>query len=119
MKPRTRVEFQYAANPWPTLELWARDEGYKLQHTTGTHRLYQKGKGFWVAPMMLKVSREGEQMVVEAWIRCTLFVRLMALMLLPAEMHVGSGGFLAVVPRSMARKAINKLLAQMQQGLIA
>ncbi len=119
MKPRTRLEFHFAFNPWPEIELWAREEGYKIQHSTSTHRLYQKGLGLMVAPMMLSASREGEQMVVEAWVRCNLFMRLMALMLLPAEMHVGSGGFIAVLPRAIARKSINKLLTQLKQTVIA
>ena len=49
---------------------------------------------------------------ISAYLHIPLFTRIMALFMLPQEMHVRSGGFRAVIPRNMARKAVNELLAQ-------
>jgi hypothetical protein len=38
--------------------------------------------------------------------------------MLPAEMHIRSGGFRAVLPRKIARGAVNELLAQVGAPLI-
>ncbi len=69
--------------------------------------------------MRAQFTRVGEQMEVEAWIHIPLVSRIFALFLLPAEMNVASGGFRAVVPRSIARKAINDLLWRCSADLIA
>jgi hypothetical protein len=78
-------------------------------------RLYQKGTGFLVAPMMLKVRHENQETNIEAWIRSNFLVRLMSLFILPSEMGIESGGLKGVLPRNIARKAVNILLAQLGQ----
>ncbi len=118
MKPRTRLEFGVADDPLPAIERWAAENGFKAKPATGPGRLYQKGIGFLVAPMMLRVEHQGGRLVLEAWVRSNLFVRAMSFFILPAEMHVESGGFVGVVPRNIARNAVNKLLPQLQQPLI-
>jgi len=65
--------------------------------------------------MKLKVRQENQEINIEAWISANLFVRIMSLFILPAEMGIESGGFRAVLPRSIARTAVNKLLAQLGQ----
>jgi hypothetical protein len=49
---------------------------------------------------------------MQAWLPISIFARIAALFLLPAEMHIRSGGFRAVLPRKLARNAVNDLLAQ-------
>lgn len=118
MKPRTRLEFTATDDPLPAIERWAGENGFRAQPAIGAGKLYQKGIGFLVAPMMLSVERQGSQVVLETWVRCNLFVRATSFFILPAEMSVESGGFIGVVPRNMARNAINKLLSSLQQPLI-
>ena len=79
---------------------------------TGNTKLFQKGSGLLTAPMRAQFTLDGQVMHVHAWLQISIFTRIMSLFMLPAEMHINSGGFRAVVPRSMARKALNELLAQ-------
>lgn len=118
MAKRTTLDFPFAGDLWGTLEPWAKENGYQQQQGDASRRLYQKGVGFLVAPMMLEVRQEDGQVHLEAWVRCNLFVRLMSLFMLPAEMGIESGGFRAVLPRNIARSAVNKLLPQLGQPAI-
>jgi hypothetical protein len=114
MQTRTEIRFNTHAAQWNIIEHWAADESYKLQNSSATERLYQKGSGFLVAPMMLHIRQDGGQTVMQAWISANMFVRAFALFLLPAEMGIESGGFKAMLPRKIARTAVNKLMANLQ-----
>ena len=113
MTKRTSISFQSANSIWPTVEKWAAENGYKPVAQEGDGRTFQKGVGFLVAPMMLRLAQNGDAVTGETWIRAGLFVRIMALFLLPAEMGIESGGFKGVLPRKIARSAVNKLLAEL------
>jgi hypothetical protein len=118
MNKRTVLRFSHAGAVWPVVEGWARDNGYAQKQATESERVYQKGTGFLVAPMMLKISYEQTETSIEAWIRASALVRLMSLFTLPREMGIESGGIRAVVPRNMARNAVNELLAELGQPAI-
>ena len=122
MKPRTQIELSATANFGSTLDGWAVEHQYKLKQEQdgpeGAVRLYQKGTGLLVAPMMLRVVAAGERIRMEAWVRSGFFVRLMSLFILPAEMAVESGGFRGVLPRKIARTAINALLTRLSANPI-
>ena len=118
MAKRTVLDFPFAGELWGAVEPWAKENGYQQKEGDATRRLYQKGTGLLVAPMMLEMRQNGSQVHLEAWIRCNLFVRIMALFMLPAEMGIESGGFRAVLPRGIARSAVNKLLPQLGQPVI-
>jgi hypothetical protein len=60
--------------------------------------------------MMCSFHQDGGQVSVEAWVRCNTFMRICSLFMLPAEMGVESGGFKGVLPRKIAREALNRLL---------
>lgn len=115
MKSRTTLQFEQTADPWPVIEQWADANGYKPKPPEGDVRVWQKGLGFLVAPMMLKARFDSGTLYLEAWIKMNLFVRLMSLFILPAEMGIESGGIRAMAPRSIARKAVNKLLTELGQ----
>ena len=115
MDRRTIIEFAGASDIWPVVDKWAGENGYRLKESGDAERLYQKGVGFLVAPMMLKIRRQDQSIHLEAWVRAYFFVRLMSLFILPAEMGIKSGGLRGVWPRTMAREAVNKLLAQLGQ----
>jgi hypothetical protein len=100
---------------WPKVESWAGKAGYSLKQSSDRSRLYQRGVGFWVAPMMLEAGQEGDRAHIEAWIRATPFVRVMSLFMLPREMGVESGGFKGRLPRNMARGTVNELLSSLGQ----
>lgn len=115
MNKRTTLRFVRASDIWPVVDKWANENGYRQKGSQGQQKLYQKGVGFLVAPMMLEVRQENQEISIEAWIRANFLVRMMALFLLPAEMGIESGGIKAILPRNIARKAVNVLLAQLGQ----
>ena len=119
-KKRSAVSGPVSGEPWAVIDAWCQTSGYKLVEGAGTStRTYQKGSGFLVAPMKVAFSLEGTSMAVQAWIAPTFIARLFALFIIPAEMHVASGGFVMVLPRNMARKAINEVLGQLKLPLIS
>ena len=117
-KSRTKISFQRQGDLWSVVDHWALEHNYKLRESGETEKLYQKGKGFWVAPMMLKINYNGKDVQLEAWARANLFVRAMALFIIPSEMKINSGGVRMALPRKMARKAVNDLLSQLDQEAI-
>lgn len=116
---RTVLEFEYNEALWDVVTSWADEHGYKQVSGDDNDRILQKGTGFLVAPMMCHIQQQGSQIKLEAWIRVNLFMRIMGLFLIPAEMGIASGGFKLVAPRNIARKAVNKLLEQLDQEPIA
>jgi hypothetical protein len=118
MIKRTNISFQLSADVWPSIERWASANGFNRKVSAGPERLYQKGVGFLVAPMMLSVQQANGQVALEAWIRCNLFVRIFSFFILPAEMGIESGGVRGVLPRKIARNAVNRLLQDLGQPLI-
>ena len=115
MKKRAEISFTADADIWSTVEKWAGEHKYNIKTQSGSKRLFQKGVGFWVAPTMLEIEVDGNRVQIEAWIRINLFTRLFSLFILPAEITIESGGVRAAVPRRIARKAVNKLLIQLNQ----
>ncbi len=118
MKKRTILRFHSDGDLWSVVERWGIVNGYNQKQFAGNVRIYQKGAGFLVAPMMLKINNDNQEITLEAWIRVNLLVRIMGLFIVPSEMGIESGGFRLAVPRGIARKAINKLLDQLGQSPI-
>jgi hypothetical protein len=116
MTKRTRITFNQVNNVFPEVERWASVAGYKLvPEPVESGRMYQKGTGLMVAPMMLSVRQASGSVEMEAWVRCNLFMRIMSAFMLPAEMGIESGGFRGVLPRQIARNAVNGLLKLLGQ----
>ena len=69
--------------------------------------------------MPLSVRQNGTAVHLEAWIHSTLLARITALFLIPTDMGIESGGMKGIMPRSMARGSVNKLLSQLGQPPIA
>ncbi len=111
---RTVVVYSAASDPWPAIATWAKKHGFNPREPqTGQVKLFQKGSGFWTAAMRAQFSYDGVgTMQMQAWLPISIFARIAALFMLPAEMHIRSGGFRAVLPRKIARNAVNDLLQQ-------
>jgi hypothetical protein len=110
---RSVATFQVAGDPWPTIATWAQKHRFMPREPqTGSVKLFQKGSGFWTAAMRAQFTQRGDQIELQAWLPISLFARIAALFMLPAEMHIRSGGFKAVLPRKIAREAVNDLLRQ-------
>jgi hypothetical protein len=118
-KKRSVVTFPMTGDPWPTVAAWAKQHKFlPREPQTGDTKLFQKGSGLFTAPMRAQFTLQAGTMHLEAWIHIPLFSRIMALFMLPAEMNMQSGGFRAVLPRNIGRKAVNELLAQVHAPLI-
>ena len=110
---RSVVTFTLKGDPWPTIAAWAQNHRYLPRDPqTGSTKLFQKGTGLFTAPMRAQFTQRGKEIELQAWVHVPLLTRLMALFLLPQEMSVRSGGFRAMVPRAIARKAVNELRVQ-------
>jgi hypothetical protein len=113
MNSRTVRDYTLNFDPWPAIIAWSNETGFGARQSNLPGRLFQKGHGIFVAPMMLQVQQNGNQFRFEAWIRVNTFTRVLALFMIPAEMGIESGGFKLVVPRKIARGAVNKLFARL------
>jgi hypothetical protein len=110
---RTQVTWPVAGDPWPVIATWAQRKGFNPRDPqTGNVKMFQKGSGLLTAAMRAQFTLNGTQMEMQAWLPISIIARIFALFMLPAEMHIRSGGFRAVLPRKIAREAINELLAQ-------
>lgn len=115
MNPRTIRDFEHSGEIRPIVDAWAEENNFRLIEGTGPKRLFQRGHGFWTAPVKFEVSQEGSKVHLETWVHVNLLVRLMALFMLPKRMGVESGGFRGVLPRKIGRQAVNKLLQKLAQ----
>lgn len=111
---RSVVVYPTQGDPWPVVAQWAQKHGFNPREPqTGNVKMFQKGSGFWTAAMRAQFTYVGDgTMQLQAWLPISIFARIAALFMLPAEMHIRSGGFRAVLPRKIARNAVNDLLAQ-------
>jgi hypothetical protein len=110
---RSVVTWSMQGDPWPVIAAWAQKHRFlPREPQTGNVKLFQKGSGFWTAAMRAQFTHRGDQVELQAWLPISIFARIAALFLLPAEIHIRSGGFKAVLPRKMAREAVNELLRQ-------
>jgi hypothetical protein len=113
---RTTIEFHSGSEIWPVVDKWAGENGCKLKESGDNERLYQKESGIlMMVPLMLKVRREQQTTILEAWLRVNLFARFLSRGVSLPEMGIQSGSLAPGVPRIIARKAVNKLLAQLGQ----
>jgi hypothetical protein len=111
---RTVVTFAVKGDPWARIAAWAKRHRFHARSDSENTRLFQKGNGLLTSPMRAQFTRlDGGKVELQAWVHNLLFSRMLTLFLLPMEMNVRSGGFRAVVPRSIARKALNELLREM------
>jgi len=115
MTKRTRISFRQTTDVFPEVERWATVTGFSRDVALDSGRLYKKGRGVLLAPMRLSVRQAGGVVEMEAWIPINIFTRIMSLFMLPSEMGIESGGFRGVMPRRIARNAINGLLRQLGQ----
>ena len=113
---RSVVTFSVKGDPWERIIAWAKRHRFMPRSDSGNTKLLQKGTGLWTSPMRAQFTHDkaAGKVELQAWVHNLLFSRLLTLFLLPMEMNVRSGGFRAMVPRSIARKAVNELLREVQ-----
>lgn len=105
-----------ADETWKIIDEWLKESKYFVKEIFGANRkLFQKGIGFLVVPMMLDITLEENKVHMEAYVRANFFIRLFALFIIPKEIGIESGGVKLMAPRKIARKAVNKLLERLGQ----
>ena len=110
---RSVVTFSVKGDPWERIVAWAKRHRFMPRSDHKNVKLFQKGTGLWTSPMRAQFTVKDGEVELQAWVHNLLFSRLLTLFLLPMEMNIRSGGFRAMVPRSIARKAVNELLREM------
>ena len=116
MAARTVRDFQVGFDVAPIVDAWAQANHYGfLGISPNGARNYQRGNGIMTGAMPLMIHQYGPAVHVEAWIHATLVARICALFLIPADMGIESGGMKGILPRSIARGAVNNLFAQLGQ----
>ena len=120
MNSRTVRDFELPGDVTAFADAWARDNNFDLKAVDpdGTRR-YQRGHGLMVHAQHLTLRQAGPSVHLEVWTHATLLDRIASLGMLPANMAVESGGFKGVIPRKVAREAVNKLLTQLGQAPIS
>ncbi|GEM_PF-7059891 len=123
------MTFAVKGDPWERIGAWAKRHRFHPRSDKSNERssavgdakvddkhtkLFQKGNGLWTSPMKAQFTYKDGKVELQAWVHNLLLSRLLTLFLLPMEMNVRSGGFRAMVPRSIARNAINELLREMK-----
>ena len=116
MAARMIRDFQVGFDIGPVVDAWAQanHNGFRGVSPDGT-RNYQRGNGLLTGAMPFTVKQTGPAVHLEAWIHATMVARIGALFLIPTDMGIESGGVRGILPRNMARDAVNKLLAQLSQ----
>ena len=116
MSSRTIRDFQVGFDISQAVDGWAAANhfGFRGVLPDGT-RCYQRGNGILTGAMPVTIRQAGSNVHLEAWIHANLLARISALFLIPADMGIESGGVRGVLPRSMARNAVNQLLAFLGQ----
>jgi hypothetical protein len=116
MATRTVRDFQVGFDVAPIVDAWAQSNHYGFRGVAPDgSRNYQRGNGLLTGAMPFTIRQDGPAVHLEAWIHATLAARLCALFLIPTDIGIESGGVKGVLPRSMARSAVNNLLAQLGQ----
>ena len=118
MNTRTVLDFDFSGEVKSIIENWSQEHKYAYKGMEGDLAIFQRGTGFWTAPMMFAYKQQGKAVHIEAWVRTPFLNRIMALFLIPAEMKIESGGFKGVIPRNIARKDVNVLLERLGQAMI-
>ena len=113
VKGRTIREFQSTENVWDIADKWAAMTGYEIVAQDQNSRVYQRGKGFWVAPQRVQLTWTGQGYRLEGYVYLATFNRIMTLYLMPPEMIIDRGGFVGLIPRNRAREDTNKLLVSL------
>lgn len=115
---RSVVTFAVDGDPWARIAAWAQRHRFMPRTMEKETKLFQRGIGFLTSPMRAQFTYRDGKVELQAWVHNQLFARLMTFFLLPQEMNIRSGGFRAVVPRSIARTAVNELLREMNAPVI-
>ena len=116
MNSRTIRDFSVPTDIWPSVEKWAETEGFRVMSENGRSRRYEKADGS--LRTVIEISQMNECIHMEAWLLAGSFSRLLALFKLPEESALDSSDRRAVVPRTIARDAVNRLMVKLAQPLI-
>ena len=113
---RTRRETDYTADKWSMIHKWGLDRGYQLDEQKSTEgRLIYKKRFNWMMPAtFMEMSREGKKLKLDFWVNTDAYLVVSLLTFRPSEVRLDRGGLAGALPRKMARKIVNELMARLQ-----
>lgn len=106
--PCDHIRFPSSSDAADTIAAWAGRHGYRLARTEGQTRVYKKGVNFLTAPVFLESTDNGSEHSLKAYTQIDGLI-------LKGDLALTADGPIAKLPRSMAKKAVNELLASLQQ----
>jgi hypothetical protein len=110
--PCDHLRFPSSSGAVDTVAAWAGRHGYRLARTEGQTRVYKKGINFLTAPVFLESTDDGAEHQLKAYTQIDgLFTK--------GDLALTADGPIAKLPRGMAKKAVNELLASLQQPPLA
>jgi hypothetical protein len=111
-KPHDLMTFSSDEDVFAKVDAWAGPNGYRLARSEGQSRVYRKGKNFLTAPMFMEVDRNGSLYTFKSYVQINGLI-------IKGDMALTGSGVVAKVPRNMALKAQNQLLASLGQTGLA
>ncbi|MGH8026709.1 MAG: hypothetical protein ACREO0_08275 [Pseudoxanthomonas sp.] len=111
-KPNDQVNFSSDQDVFSKVDAWAQANGYRLVRNEGDSRVYQKGKNFLTSPMFLEVHRQGQDYAFKSYVQVNGLI-------IKGDMALTGDGFMAKLPRSMAKKVHNELFSSLGQPGLA
>jgi hypothetical protein len=118
MNSRTAREFSVPTDIWPLVDRWTGEENFSLLDDAGTKKSYCKKLGSLAPATRVEIDQNGDTIRLEAWLEPSMFNTVLSLFTAPKELALESGKGRMVVPRTIARDSVNRLLVHLAQPLI-
>jgi hypothetical protein len=118
MNSRTTREFSVPTDIWPLVDRWTGEEDFSLLDDAATKKSYCKKLGSLAPATRVEIDQNGDTIRLEAWLEPSMFNKVLSFFTAPKELALESGKGRMVVPRTIARDSVNRLLVHLAQPLI-
>ena len=111
--------FSVRTEPFPILEHWASENGFRLAAVKGKRRLYRKGRNPALYTVFLDFRVQGEnEVIVSVWIQVGLSMRALWFFQIGNVMNLEPSGWPGIRFRRQICAEVNSLLTRMDQATI-
>jgi len=107
---RTTKILQFRGNIWPIVDEWAQNNECVLTEQEQNSRTYQRGAGNFAPANMYRISWDGSNYALEAWLYFGKWLRVHNLFIFPEEVIIDGGGTKGRPARNKAKNHANQLL---------
>ncbi len=118
-KGRTTRILQFRGDVWPIMGQWADQNDFTLVEQVETSCTYKQGTGLSTPAKVCKITWDGSNYVLEAWLQFSVWLWIQNLFLFPKVMVVDGGGMKARPARNKAKNLVNSLLQALGESELA